>query len=96
MSRTDNRTEAMKFIRLNLLNYDFDDLVDIVAEKFRYTRDYALELVKTGGMTLRERLDMQDELRLKRLFKNKKVEKNWRLFFNLEGGERVGRTVKKT
>ena len=76
MSRTDNRNEAMKFIRLNLLNYDFDDLVDIVAEKFRYTRDYALELVKTGGMTLRERLDMQDELRLKRLFKNKKVEKN--------------------
>ena len=96
MSRTSNRDEAMKFIRLNLLNYDFDDLVDIVAEKFRYTRDYALELVKTGGMTLRERLDMQDELRLKRLFKNKKVEKNWRLFFNLEGGERVGRTVKKT
>ena len=76
MSRTSNRDEAMKFIRLNLLNYDFDDLVDIVAEKFRYTRDYALELVKTGGMTLRERLDMQDELRLKRLFKNKKVEKN--------------------
>ena len=76
MSRTDNRNEAMKFIRLNLLNYDFDDLVDIVADKFRYTRDYALELVKTGGMTLRERLDMQDELRLKRLFKNKKVEKN--------------------
>ena len=76
MSRTDNRNEAMKFIRLNLLNYDFDNLVDIVAEKFRYTRDYALELVKTGGMTLRERLDMQEELRLKRLVKNKKVEKN--------------------
>lgn len=75
MSRTDNRDEAMKFIRLNLLNYDFDDLVDIVAEKFRYTRDYALELVKTGGMTLRERLDMQDELRIKRLLKNKKVDK---------------------
>lgn len=72
MSRTYNRDEAMKFIRLNLLNYDFDDLVDIVAEKFRYTRDYALELVKTGGMTLRERLDMQDELRIKRLLKNKK------------------------
>ena len=40
MSRTDNRNEAMKFIRLNLLNQDFDDLVDIVAEKFRYTKDY--------------------------------------------------------
>ena len=76
MSRTDNRDEAMKFIRLNLLNYDFDDLVDIVADKFRYARDYALELVKTGGMTLRERLDIQEELRLKRLVKNKKVEKN--------------------
>ena len=35
MSRTDNRDEAMKFIRLNLLNYDFDDLVDIVAEKIK-------------------------------------------------------------
>ena len=35
MSRTDNRDEAMKFIRLNLLNYDFDDLVDIVAEKLK-------------------------------------------------------------
>ena len=72
MSRTDNRNEAMKFIRLNLLNYDFDDLVDIVADKFRYTRGYAIELVKTGGMTLRERLDIQEELRLKRLVKNEK------------------------
>ena len=81
MSRTDNRNEAMKFIRLNLLNYDFDDLVDIVAEKFRYTRDYALELVKTGGMTLRERLDMQDELRIKRLFKNEKSREKLKINF---------------
>ena len=81
MSRTDNRDEAMKFIRLNLLNYDFDDLVDIVAEKFRYTRDYALELVKTGGMTLRERLDMQDELRIKRLAKNKKSREKLKTIF---------------
>ena len=81
MSRTDNRNEAMKFIRLNLLNYDFDDLVDIVADKFRYTRDYALELVKTGGMTLRERLDMQDELRIKRLFKNKKSREKLKIIF---------------
>lgn len=81
MSRTGNRNEAMKFIRLNLLNYDFDDLVDIVAEKFRYTRDYALELVKTGGMTLRERLDMQDELRIKRLFKNKKSGEKLKIIF---------------
>ena len=81
MSRTDNRNEAMKFIRLNLLNYDFDDLVDIVAEKFRYTRDYALELVKTGGMTLRERLDMQDELRIKRLFKNEKSREKLKIIF---------------
>ena len=81
MSRTDNRDEAMKFIRLNLLNYDFDDLVDIVAEKFRYTRDYALELVKTGGMTLRERLDMQDELRIKRLAKNKKSREKLKIIF---------------
>ena len=81
MSRTDNRNEAMKFIRLNLLNYDFDDLVDIVADKFRYTRDYALELVKTGGMTLRERLDMQDELRIKRLFKNKKSREKSKIIF---------------
>lgn len=93
MSRTYNRDEAMKFIRLNLLNYDFDDLVDIVAEKFRYTRDYALELVKTGGMTLRERLDMQDELRIKRLLKNKKSGQKMKII--LKGGERVGRTVKK-
>ena len=81
MSRTDNRDEAMKFIRLNLLNYDFDDLVDIVAEKFRYTRDYALELAKTGGMTLRERLDMQDELRIKRLAKNKKSREKLKIIF---------------
>ena len=81
MSRTDNRDKAMKFIRLNLLNYDFDDLVDIVAEKFRYTRDYALELVKTGGMTLRERLDMQDELRIKRLFKNEKSREKLKIIF---------------
>ena len=81
MSRTDNRDEAMKFIRLNLLNYDFDDLVDIVADKFRYTRDYALELVKTGGMTLRERLDMQDELRIKRLAKNKKSREKLKIIF---------------
>ena len=81
MSRTDNRDEAMKFIRLNLLNYDFDDLVDMVAEKFRYTRDYALELVKTGGMTLRERLDMQDELRIKRLAKNKKSREKLKIIF---------------
>ena len=72
MSRTDKHNAAMEFIRINLLNYDFDDLVDIVAEKFRYTRNYALELVKTGGMTLRERLDIQEELRLKRLVKNEK------------------------
>lgn len=64
MSRTDKHDAAMKFIRINLLKYDFDDLIDIVAEKFRYTRDYALELAKTGGMTLRERLDMQDEWEL--------------------------------
>ena len=81
MSRTDNRNEAMKFIRLSLLNYDFDDLVDIVAEKFRYTRDYALELVKTGGMTLRERLDMQDELRIKRLAKNEKSREKLKIIF---------------
>ena len=81
MSRTDNRNEAMKFIRLNLLNYDFDDLVDIVADKFRYTRDYALELVKTGGMRLRERLDMQDELRIKRLVKNKKSREKLKIIF---------------
>ena len=81
MSRTDNRDEAMKFIRLNLLNYDFDDLVDIVAEKFRYTRDYALELVKTGGMTLRERLDIQDELRIKRLAKNEKSREKLKIIF---------------
>ena len=81
MSRTDNRNEAMKFIRINLLKYDFDDLVDMVAEKFRYTRDYALELVKTGGMTLRERLDMQDELRIKRLFKNEKSREKLKIIF---------------
>ena len=81
MSRTSNRDEAMKFIRINLLKYDFDDLVDIVAEKFRYTRDYALELVKTGGMTLRERLDMQDELRIKRLFKNEKSREKLKIIF---------------
>ena len=81
MSRTDNRDEAMKFIRINLLKYDFDDLVDMVAEKFRYTRDYALELVKTGGMTLRERLDMQDELRIKRLFKNEKSREKLKIIF---------------
>ena len=34
MSRTYNRDEAMKFIRLNLLNYDFDDLVNEVKKKF--------------------------------------------------------------
>lgn len=67
MSRTYNRDEAMKFIRLNLLNYDFDDLVDIVAEKFRYTRDYALELVKTGGMTLKQKLEMQEKARINRI-----------------------------
>lgn len=93
MSRTDKHDAAMKFIRINLLKYDFDDLVDIVAEKFRYTRDYALELVKTGGMTLRERLDMQDELRIKRLLKNKKSGQKLKII--LKGGERVGRTVKK-
>ena len=81
MSRTDNRDEAMKFIRLNLLNYDFDDLVDMVAEKFRYTRDYALELFKTGGTTLSERLDMQDELRIKRLAKNKKSREKLKIIF---------------
>lgn len=81
MSRTDNRNEVMKFIRLNLLNYDFDDLVGIVAEKFRYTRDYALELVKTGGMTLRERLDIQEELRLKRLVKNEKSREKLKIIF---------------
>lgn len=81
MSRTDNRNEAMKFIRINLLKYDYDDLVDIVAEKFRYTRDYALELVKTGGMTLRERLDMQDELRIKRLAKNEKSREKLKIIF---------------
>ena len=81
MSRTDKHNAAMEFIRINLLNYDFDDLVDIVAEKFRYTRDYALELVKTGGMTLRERLDMQDELRIKRLFKNEKSREKLKIIF---------------
>ena len=81
MSRTDKHDAAMKFIRLNLLNYDFDDLVDIVADKFRYTRDYALELVKTGGMTLRERLDIQDELRIKRLFKNEKSREKLKINF---------------
>ena len=81
MSRTDKHNATMEFIRINLLNYDFDDLVDIVAEKFRYTRDYALELVKTGGMTLRERLDMQDELRIKRLFKNEKSREKLKIIF---------------
>ena len=81
MSRTDKHNAAMEFIRINLLKYDFDDLVDIVAEKFRYTRDYALELVKTGGMTLRERLDMQDELRIKRLFKNEKSREKLKIIF---------------
>lgn len=81
MSRTDKHDAAMKFIRINLLKYDFDDLVDIVADKFGYTRDYALELVKTGGMTLRERLDMQDELRIKRLFKNEKSREKLKIIF---------------
>lgn len=81
MSRTYNRDEAMKFIRLNLLNYDFDDLVNEVKKKFNYSHDYAVTLCNSGGMTLRERLDMQDELRIKRLLKNKKSGQKLKIIF---------------
>ena len=67
MSRTYNRDEAMKFIRLNLLNYDFDDLVNEVKEKFNYSHYYAVTLCNSGGMTLRQKLEMQEEARINRI-----------------------------
>ena len=81
MSRTDKHDAAMKFIRINLLKYDFDDLVNEVKKKFNYSHYYAVTLCNSGGMTLRERLDMQDELRIKRLFKNKKSGEKLKIIF---------------
>ena len=74
MARTDKRDEAMKFIRTNVLKYDFDDLVNEVKEKFNYSHDYAITLCNSGGMTLKEKLDMQEEARINRI-EQKRLEK---------------------
>ncbi len=67
MSRTDKHNAAMEFIRINLLKYDFDDLVNEVKEKFNYSHYYAVTLCNSGGMTLKQKLEMQEEARINRI-----------------------------
>lgn len=57
---------AMRFIRINKFKMSKQDLTKLVSDKFDYSYSYAQDLVRTGGCSLKELLDHEDEVKQKK------------------------------